>query len=45
MKIALVIIAVLCGAIALLTIPTGSFTVTQILGVGVISAALASVAP
>ncbi len=45
MKIVVVIIAVLCGAILLMQVPTGSFTGFQVAGVGIIAAAIASMVP
>lgn len=45
MKIVLAILAVFCGGVVLLEIPTGNLSAAQVLAVGVISAAMAVVAP
>lgn len=45
MKIVLIVIAVLCGAVEVFSIATGTLSPAQVLGVGVICAAAAQVVP
>ena len=45
MKLILVVIAVLCGLAAIFEFDTGTLSAAQVLGLGVIAAAVAHVAP